>query len=51
MIHPTADVQSKNIGDGTHVWQFCVILPGAIIGENVNICSGVFIENDDRPMH
>lgn len=46
MIHHTADVQTKNIGNGTDIWQFCVILPGAVIGENVNICSGVFIEND-----
>jgi hypothetical protein len=23
MIHPLADVQSQNIGEGTYVWQFC----------------------------
>lgn len=26
MIHPLADCQSKLIGDGTTIWQFCVIL-------------------------
>jgi hypothetical protein len=26
MIHHLADVQSKNIGKGTTIWQFCVIL-------------------------
>ena len=46
MIHPLSDVQSKNIGEGTSVWQFCVILKGAKIGKNCNICSGCFIEND-----
>ena len=46
MIHPLSDVQSKNIGQGTNVWQFCVVLPGAVIGNNCNICSHVFIEND-----
>jgi len=45
-IHPTADVQSKNIGEGTTVWQFVVILPGAEIGNDCNINAQVFIEND-----
>lgn len=47
-IHPLSDVQSKKIGDNTNIWQFCVILPEAIIGENCNICSHVFIENKVR---
>lgn len=46
MIHPTSDVQTKQIGRNTNVWQYCVILPGAIIGEECNICSHCFIEND-----
>ncbi|WP_270986985.1 acyltransferase [Campylobacter upsaliensis] len=46
MIHPLSDVQSQNIGKGTRIWQFCVVLPNAIIGENCNICSHCFIEND-----
>src|SRR5690606_2331642 len=44
--HPLSDVQSTSIGNGTHVWQFCVILAGAEIGNNCNICSHVFIENN-----
>ena len=44
-IHPSADVQSKQIGEGTRVWQYVVILPGAIIGRDGNICSHCFIEN------
>lgn len=45
-IHLMSDVQSSNIGDGTRVWQFCVILPGAVIGSECNICSHVYIENE-----
>ena len=45
-IHPLADVKSQNIGKGTFVWQFCVVLEGAKIGENCNINCQVFIEND-----
>lgn len=46
MIHPTAEVQSINIGKGTDIWQFCVILEHAVIGKNCNINFNVFIEND-----
>lgn len=46
MIHRLAEVQSENIGTGTNIWQFCVILPQARIGSNCNICSHCFIEND-----
>ena len=46
MIHSLSDVQSKNIGKNTNIWQFCVILPNADIGDNCNICSHCFIEND-----
>lgn len=45
-IHPLSDVQSSSIGEGTSIWQFCVILAGAKIGDNCNICSHVFIENE-----
>ena len=44
-IHPLSDVQSKSIGEGTSIWQFCVVLSEAKIGRNCNICSHVFIEN------
>ena len=45
-IHNLADVQSQDIGKGTHVWQFVVILSGAKIGETCNICSHCLIEGD-----
>ena len=44
-VHPLSDVQTSHIGAGTRIWQFCVILPGASIGTECNICSHVFIEN------
>ena len=45
-IHPLSDVASKNIGKDTKIWQFVVILEGARIGSECNICSHTFIEND-----
>lgn len=45
-IHHLADVQSEEIGEGTTVWQYCVILADAVIGKNCNINAHVFIEND-----
>jgi acetyltransferase-like isoleucine patch superfamily enzyme len=46
MIHPLADVLSKEIGADTNIWQFCVIFRNARIGSNCNICAHVLIEND-----
>lgn len=45
MIHSLSDVQSKNIGKNTNIWQFCVVLPEARIGSDCNICANVLIEN------
>ena len=45
-IHALADVQTENIGASTTIWQFAVILKGAVIGENCNINCHTFIEND-----
>lgn len=46
MIHYLADVQTKNIGENTSIWQYSVILSGAKIGCNCNINCHTFIEND-----
>lgn len=45
MIHALSDVQSINIGKNTDIWQFTVVLPGAVIGDECNICAHCFIEN------
>ena len=46
MIHPLSDVKSNKIGEGTKIWQFCVIFPETSIGKNCNICAFVLIENN-----
>ncbi len=45
-IHPLSDVQSKNIGNNTRIWQFVVVLPDAKIGNDCNICANCLIENN-----
>ena len=45
-IHILADVQTSLLGSGTKIWQFVVVLPRAKIGNDCNICSHCFIEND-----
>ena len=45
-IHPLSDVASSCIGSGTTIWQFSVVLEGAQIGQDCNICAHTFIEND-----
>ena len=45
-IHPLADVQTDQIGEGTTIWQFSVILKQAKIGANCNINALALIEND-----
>lgn len=44
--HELSDVKSTKIGSDTKVWQFAIILEGAVIGENCNINCHTFIEND-----
>jgi acetyltransferase-like isoleucine patch superfamily enzyme/dTDP-4-dehydrorhamnose 3,5-epimerase-like enzyme len=44
--HPQAICESENIGEGTRLWAFSHVLPGAVIGRDCNVCDGVFIEND-----
>lgn len=46
LIHPLADVAESQIGQGTRVWQFVVILKGAKIGIDCNICAHTLIEGD-----
>ena len=44
--HPTAIVETENVGAGTRVWAFVHILSGAQIGADCNLCDHVFIEDD-----
>lgn len=45
-VHPDARCESAHIGEGTRVWAFAHVLPGARIGRDCNLCDGVFVEND-----
>ena len=45
-IHPSADVQSNDVGINTKIWQYVVVLEKAKIGKDCNICSHCLIEND-----
>lgn len=46
VVHPQALCESTQVGRGTRIWAFAHVLPGAVIGEDCNVCDHVFIEND-----
>lgn len=45
-IHPKALCETQQVGDGTRIWAFAHVLPGAKIGRDCNICDGVFVEQN-----
>ena len=45
-VHPSGICESATVGEGTRIWAFAHVLPGARIGRSCNICDGVFVEND-----
>ena len=47
-VHDKALCESRAIGEGTRIWAFAHVLPGASIGAGCNICDNVFVENDVR---
>jgi UDP-2-acetamido-3-amino-2,3-dideoxy-glucuronate N-acetyltransferase len=45
IAHPTAEIaQGANIGDGTRLWQHCIVLAGARIGRDCRLAHNVFVE-------
>ncbi|HIH45365.1 MAG TPA: N-acetyltransferase [Candidatus Methanoperedenaceae archaeon] len=46
--HPTAIVESEDIGDGTRIWHFVHIREGSVIGRNCNIGKSVYVDTDVR---
>jgi acetyltransferase-like isoleucine patch superfamily enzyme len=44
--HPTAVVESEEIGDETKIWHFAHIRKGSKIGKNCNIGKSVYIDTD-----
>ena len=43
-VHPRGLCESEDVGDGTRVWAFAHILPGAKVGAGCNICDGAYVE-------
>jgi UDP-2-acetamido-3-amino-2,3-dideoxy-glucuronate N-acetyltransferase len=43
-IHPSADVEAGSlVGEGTKIWHFCHVMPGAVIGRDCILGQGVFV--------
>lgn len=47
-IHPSALVESVQIGSGTRVWAFAHVTEGSEVGRDCNICDHTFIEQGVR---
>lgn len=48
-IHETAVIDAgAEIGEGTKVWHFCHIMPGAVLGKGCNLGQNVFVANGVR---
>lgn len=46
-IHPSAIVDpGAQIGEGSKIWHFCHLMPGAIIGKNCSLGQNVFVANE-----
>ncbi|MDE1885243.1 MAG: WxcM-like domain-containing protein, partial [Xanthomonadaceae bacterium] len=45
-VHELGRCESTQVGDGTRIWAYAHVLPGARVGRECNICDHVFIEND-----
>ncbi|MEA5669849.1 WxcM-like domain-containing protein [Pseudomonas sp. MH2] len=45
-IHPLADVHTDDIGHGSRIWQYVVVMSGARIGSDCNLCAHVLVEGD-----
>ncbi len=46
-IHESAHVDDgAKIGEGTSIWQNCIIQSGAVVGDNCNIGANVYIEKN-----
>ncbi len=42
--HPTAVVESDDIGDGTRIWHFAHVRKGSKIGKNCNVGKSVYVD-------
>jgi UDP-2-acetamido-3-amino-2,3-dideoxy-glucuronate N-acetyltransferase len=44
-VHPRGLCESETVGEGTRVWAFAHVLPGAVVGRDCNICDCAFVED------
>ena len=47
MIHSLADCKI-NVPDSTNIWQYVVVLEGAEVGENCNVCAHCLLEHGSK---
>ena len=45
-VHELGCCESTSVGDGSRIWAYAHVLPGARLGADCNVCDHVFIEND-----
>jgi acetyltransferase-like isoleucine patch superfamily enzyme len=43
-VHQAGLCESTEVGEGTRIWAFAHVLPGAVVGRDCNICDGAFVE-------
>jgi UDP-2-acetamido-3-amino-2,3-dideoxy-glucuronate N-acetyltransferase len=43
--HPTALVETDQVGEGTHVWAYAHVMKGAVVGRRCNIGDHAFVES------
>jgi UDP-2-acetamido-3-amino-2,3-dideoxy-glucuronate N-acetyltransferase len=48
LIHPTALVETGEVGAGTSIWAFCHVMAGAVIGRDCNVGDHCYIEGGAR---
>lgn len=44
-VHPKGLCESDQVGEGTRVWAFAHVMPGARIGRDCNVGDGAFVES------
>ncbi|MDM7912340.1 MAG: acyltransferase [Methanotrichaceae archaeon] len=44
--HPTAVVESEDIGEGTRIWHFAHVRKGSKIGKNCNVGKSVYVDTE-----
>ncbi|MCC6830670.1 MAG: N-acetyltransferase [Thermoleophilia bacterium] len=44
-VHPSALAETDRIGEGTRIWAFAHVLPGAVVGRDCNIGDHCYVES------